>query len=116
VVWRKVLTHEFIELDELHILIQITMGWENCHFYDFNINNKIYTDTESALEMNALTTEGVQLCDVLGGAKEFIYTYDFGDNWVHEIKISRILEHDPRMNYPACIAGKKSEEKNELLA
>jgi hypothetical protein len=26
-VWRKILTHEFIALDELHMLIQITMGW-----------------------------------------------------------------------------------------
>lgn len=138
-VWRKILTHEFIELDELHMLIQITMGWENRHLYDFNINNKIYTDSESAFEMNAMAADGLQLCDVLEDAKKFIYTYDFGDNWVHEIKISKIIDHDPRMNYPACtagenacppedcggipgfgnlksiLAGKESEEKNELL-
>lgn len=138
-VWRKVLAHEFIELNELHILIQITMGWENRHLYNFKINNKTYTDSESVLEMNALAVDGLQLCDLLGDAKKFIYTYDFGDGWVHEIKISKILDHDPRMNYPACVAGenacppedcggghgfedlksilagKESEEKDELL-
>jgi len=138
-VWRKILTHEFIALDELHMLIQITMGWEDSHLYDFKINKKTYTDSESAEEMNTLAVNGVQLCDVLSDTKKFIYTYDFGDSWVHEIKISKILDHDPRMNYPACIAGenacppedcggipgfeelkstlagKESQEKDELL-
>jgi hypothetical protein len=138
-VWRKILTHEFIALDELHMLIQITMGWENSHLFDFRINKKIYADRESALEMNTLPMDGLQLCDVLGDTKKFIYTYDFGDGWVHEIKVSKTLDHDPRMNYPACIggenacppedcggipgfedlkstlAGKESQEKDELL-
>lgn len=89
--------------------------------------------------MNTLAADGLQLCDVLGDTKKFIYNYDFGDSWAHEIKISKILDHDPRMNYPACIAGenacppedcggipgfedlkstlagKESEEKDELL-
>jgi hypothetical protein len=138
-VWRKVLAHEFIGLDELHMLIQIKMGWENRHLYDFKINKKIYTDNESALEMKTLAVDGLLLSDVLGDANKFIYTYDFGDGWVHEIKVSKILDHDPRMNYPVCIAGenacppedcggvhrfeklkptlvgKESEEKDELL-
>ena len=39
-VWRKVLVHDFIELEELNLLIQICMGWENCHLHDFVINKK----------------------------------------------------------------------------
>ncbi len=58
-VWRKILAHEFIALDELHILIQITMGWENSHLYDFKINKKTYTDRESSEEMNTLAVDAV---------------------------------------------------------
>lgn len=104
-VWRKVLVHDLIELDDLHMLIQIAMGWENSHLYDFKINKKTYTDRESATEINALVADGLQLCDVLGETKKFSYTYDFGDGWHHEVTVSKVLEHDPRMKYPVCIAG-----------
>jgi hypothetical protein len=138
-VWRKVLAHEFIELPELHMLIQMSMGWEARHLYSFEINKKTYSDGESATEMNNLDDEGVLLSDALGNTKKFIYTYDFGDHWVHQVEINQELDHDPRMNYPICIggenacppedcggiggfeqlkvtlAGKDSKEKNEML-
>jgi hypothetical protein len=105
-VWRKVLVHEFIELYELHMLIQISMGWENRHLYSFKINEKSYSDGESAAELkNTFEAEGTLLSDALGGSKKFTYVYDFGDNWVHEVEITNTLEHDPRMQYPVCIGG-----------
>lgn len=105
-VWRKVLAHEIIQLDELHLLIQMTMGWKDSHLYSFLINGKTYSgDEEFASEIDAETAEGVLLCDVLGSTKVFQYTYDFGDNWVHYIEIKQVLEHDPRLNYPVCIGG-----------
>ena len=36
-----------------------------------------------------------------------IYTYDFGDNWEHEIKIIDILERE-KIKYPKCIDGKRN--------
>ena len=107
-VWRKVLVHDFITLDELHILIQASMGWENRHLYDFNINNKTYTDEESAIEMNSLVADGVELRDILGDTKKFTYTYDFGDDWKHDIEITSILENDKKMLYPVCIGGENA--------
>lgn len=138
-VWRKVLVHNIIELYELHMLIQMTMGWENRHLFSFEINGKTYSDAETALEMDDLDAEGVILCDVIGTSKKFSYTYDFGDDWLHEIEITNTLEHDPCLNYPVCIdgenacppedcggphafeelkktlSGKESQKKNELL-
>ena len=108
VVWRKVLAHEFIKLSELHMLIQMAMGWSASHLFSFEINDKSYTDSESADEMNMTDAEGVNLSDVLGTEKKFSYTYDFGDNWVHEIEITNILKHDPRMNYPVCVGGENA--------
>lgn len=109
VVWRRVLVHEFIELSELHILIQMVMGWQNTHLYAFEINGKSYSDEESAEEMrNTFVADGTMLGDVLDNKKNFTYIYDFGDNWVHEIKITKTLETDPRMQYPACVGGENA--------
>lgn len=108
-VWRSFLAHDFIELSELHMLIQMTMGWENSHLYEFKINGKSYSDAESSEEMdNYLDADGTLLCDVLTDSTEFEYIYDFGDGWQHKVEIVKSLEHDPRMNYPTCIGGENA--------
>lgn len=35
---RKVLVPSDIQMDELHLVIQVAMGWENAHLYQFNNN------------------------------------------------------------------------------
>lgn len=138
-VWRKVLAHEFIELSELHMLIQMSMGWDAKHLFSFEIDGKEFTDAESAEEMDMISSDETMLCDVISSTKKFTYVYDFGDNWIHDIEITKTFENDDRLNYPACIdgenacppedcggingfeglkrilAGKDSEEKDEML-
>lgn len=109
VVWRKFLAHEIIELEDLHMLIQITMGWNDAHLFGFEIDGKFYSDSESAIEMdNTIDVFGLELRDVLNDTKKFKYTYDFGDGWRHQVEITNVLDHDPRMNYPVCIGGENA--------
>ena len=103
-VWRKVLAHEFIELNELHLLIQMSMGWKDYNLYSFEVDGKTYMADEDS----NLIENDVQLMDILGDTKKFTYTYDFGDDWLHEIEITKILTHDPRINYPVCIGGENA--------
>lgn len=35
-----------------------------------------------------------------------LYTYDFGDNWDHDIVLEKILEPEPHTLYPLCIKAK----------
>ncbi len=35
----------------------------------------------------------------------FVYAYDFGDNWRHDIVVAGIGKLDKRLTYPLCIAG-----------
>ena len=39
-VWRKFLVHEIIPLAEIHMLIQLTMGWNDKHSYEFKFKDK----------------------------------------------------------------------------
>jgi hypothetical protein len=34
------------------------------------------------------------------------YTYEFGDDWEHDIQLEAILPGEPGKNYPSCLAGK----------
>ncbi len=107
-VWRTVLVHDFIELSELHMLIQMSMGWDAKHLYEFKINNVSYLDEEGLDGGIHSKTEGVLLSEVLGSTKKFTYIYDFGDGWQHDVEILRALKHDPKINYPVCIDGENA--------
>lgn len=131
-VWRRFLAHEIINLDELHMLIQMTMGWEASHLYEFTFGNKKYAAPIHADDSEAENAEDVSLRDVLkdvlGDVRKFSYLYDFGDGWSHEIEITNTFDHDPSRKYPVCIAGENAcppedcggppgfEELKEILA
>jgi len=36
------------------------------------------------------------------------YTYDFGDDWVHDIVVEKVLDPDPSTTYPRCTGGKRA--------
>ena len=40
--------------------------------------------------------------------ERFTYEYDFGDLWVHDLRIEATLPLDPKRVYPVCIAGRRA--------
>jgi hypothetical protein len=85
------------------------MGWENRHLFEFNINGlrigEPHEDDEGwgGKLIDSLT---VPLASMIKTTKEkFTYTYDFGDDWVHMIKVEKFLPKDEKVNYSVCIGG-----------
>lgn len=111
-VFRRVLVHDVISLLELHVLIQMVMGWMDYPSFQFQIAGAKFPSIDGieAKDMEWVFDElqGILLRDVLGDVKEFSYTYDFGDCWRHQIQILRELKSEPYMNYPACIGGENA--------
>ena len=42
------------------------------------------------------------------GETVITYTYDFGDDWVHTIRITDIRQGEPGIGYPRYIAGERN--------
>jgi hypothetical protein len=40
--------------------------------------------------------------------ERFTYEYDFGDLWIHDLRIEATLPLDPKRVYPVCIAGQRA--------
>ena len=38
----------------------------------------------------------------------FLYIYDMGDSWEHDILVEKILPADPRVRYSVCLTGKRN--------
>jgi len=104
-VWRRIAVPGGYTLDRLHRVIQLAMGWQDCHLHSFEITGVQYgvPDPDGLLEMrDELDT---RLDSVAGKDARFTYTYDFGDWWEHEILVEDVLVSAPDERYPVCVAG-----------
>ena len=104
-IWRRLLVSSNTTLVKLHEIIQIAMGWENYHLWTFSINDREYGHAYGAgLDRDTYETTLSELGLRVG--ERFLYAYDFGDYWQHEIRLEKVLEPEPGKHYPLCTDGK----------
>ena len=98
-----------VKLDRLHRVLQSAMGWTNSHLHLFQVGKTIYGQPDpelDALGHETLDERRYALAEIAPRAKQkFIYEYDFGDGWEHEIVVEAILPSDPGFKHPLCLAG-----------
>jgi len=109
-IWRRVQVRGNSDLKQLHDIIQVLFGWEGYHLHMFEINGVSFTDDrESRMELEMRDENRMRLDRLnLQEGMKFTYTYDFGDDWVHDIKVEKILPADPTGAYPVCLKGKRA--------
>ncbi len=110
VIWRRLQIPGQATLRGLHLALQISMGWTESHMHDFRIGNECYTSIQNDgfAQDQEKDERQFRLFDVLKhkGAR-FYYTYDFGDDWAHEIVVEDISDWKPGVQYPRCIDGER---------
>jgi Plasmid pRiA4b ORF-3-like protein len=111
-IWRQILITKETTFFELHHIIQIAMGWDNYHMFEFDLEGYRIGEIDEEEKNNGYGSDQVSDCrevtlgDLITQQKEIInYLYDFGDNWRHEIKVERFLNIDNATLYPTCIGG-----------
>jgi hypothetical protein len=111
-IWRRIIVDGETPFDELHELLQISMGWESAHLYEYQIGSMRICDFE--LVKPEISDELIQECmdttldDLqLQPKSKFFYHYDFGDSWIHKIVVEKISSDGPEeWFHPKCLAGK----------
>lgn len=112
-IWRRLLIPADIPLQDFHKVIQTSMGWWNYHLHQFMKDGKYYLEKTEYDdfwdEMVHVDYSELKLCDLLKKENDKIgYEYDFGDGWLHDIVLEKILDQDSGVNYPQCVAGKRN--------
>jgi Plasmid pRiA4b ORF-3-like protein len=106
-VWRRLLVRSDSTIADLHYTIQIAIGWSDVHLNRFHIHGQdfgVYHDGGISFSDNP---EKVLLSAFGFRTRErFLYEYDFGDEWLHEVRIEKRLPLNPKKTYPVCIDGK----------
>ncbi len=106
-IWRRLLVPGDISLTRLHATILAAFGWHGGHMHVFET---AYGDFGRAdRELGHRADGSVTLEQVAPGVKDKVrYTYDFGDDWVHDIVVEKVLAPDSAMVYPRCTGGKRA--------
>lgn len=98
-IWRRVLVPSNLTFDQFHLVIQNLFEWQNYHLYDFRFGNTIIevpSEEESFFDIFS-NRESLDSFDERIGewfAQEgdrCTYTYDFGDDWEHTIKLEKVF-------------------------
>ncbi|MBN1338182.1 MAG: plasmid pRiA4b ORF-3 family protein [Bacteroidales bacterium] len=112
-IWRRLLIPSDNFLKDFHNIIQIAMGWEDAHLHQFVKEGIFYgikypDDDWWEDEINVdYKKKKLRVADLLKVEKEkIIYEYDFGDSWMHEILLEKILPADKDFKHPVCTGGK----------
>ena len=96
-------------LQALHEAIQWSMGWTFSHLWEFEIGDRSYSDPafrEFEVEPVLYSAKGIRLGTVIArGVDRFVYIYDFGDYWCHDVFVEEVRDGDPDMEYPAFVEG-----------
>ncbi|HVP45418.1 MAG TPA: plasmid pRiA4b ORF-3 family protein [Bryobacteraceae bacterium] len=111
-IWRRLRVPANLTLEVLHDVLQLAMGWEDCHMHDFRIGQQRFgTPDPMEREFGGPRTASertARLFQVLGRAGiKAVYTYDFGDSWEHKIVVEKRLAPEPGRAYPVCLAGER---------
>jgi Plasmid pRiA4b ORF-3-like protein len=105
-VWRRVQLRADTRLDELHDILQAALGWENYHLHAFSFGEEEFGPRDPELNLDFSDERQVTLGELTDIGARFRYTYDFGDNWEHEILVEDLLDPDPDTHYPILVAAK----------
>jgi hypothetical protein len=109
-IWRRLVVRGDLRLDRLHDVIQIAMGWTDSHLHQFVLGRTFYGEPDpGGFGTETLNEKRYTVADLAPAAKsKFIYEYDFGDNWQHEVKVEKILPPDADYKRPLCLAGENA--------
>jgi hypothetical protein len=100
-VWRRLLVPAETSLRELHGIIQVAMGWEGIHLFQFHLRAVRYGSLELAAASPEATLERFRLRT----GSRFAYEYDLNLPWRHEVRVEQQLGRKPEGHYPHCIDG-----------
>jgi len=114
-IFRRVLVRGNTTLAELYHVFQVVMGWENGHLHCFKLWGKEYRIPYAGCIYFADDPRRVHLGDFPWRANDkFTYTYDFGDYWLHQVRVEQVLPPTTLPAHPVCVSGRRACPPEEV--
>jgi hypothetical protein len=108
-IWRRVQVPGSFSLDRLHEVLQFAFGWLDYHLYAFRVGERRFEAPDPEAEGEDST--GVSLRDLgLKKGDRLRYVYDFGDHWVHDLVVEKVVRSGAREwgELPLLLGGERA--------
>ncbi|MDN5859846.1 MAG: plasmid pRiA4b ORF-3 family protein, partial [Pseudonocardia sp.] len=114
--WRRLELASDMLLSELHPVLQVAFGWTDSHLHRFSSGTSIYDRSVEAYLMPYEVEEGeagvpeaeVRLDELLVDVGDRLtYGYDFGDDWMHAVRLEAVLPRGASAPRAVCTAGRR---------
>jgi len=117
-IWRELLIPAAYSFWDLHVAIQDSLGWLDYHLHEFRFGSGERGDqvligipSDEAWENAPEVLPGweipvIEYLSQPGDQAE--YEYDFGDGWLHAVKLISVEPRLKGTRYPQCVAGERA--------
>jgi len=121
-IWRTIIVPSNITFFKLHKIIQAAFNWQDYHVFNFDFEDTVVCLPDSEYAPGEFYGEGVEelnakkikIDQLFTEGKRFIYEYDLGDSWRHEIVIEEILEADQDVKSSRCLDGERHRPPEDV--
>jgi yecA family protein len=111
-IWRRIQVPGNFTLEQLHEVIQLCMGWTDSHLHQFLIDRTCYClpDEDDLWQTSRPKNEAKYTLHSLAKKiqPQFQYIYDFGDDWMHQITVEKVLALHEGASLPLLITGRRA--------
>jgi hypothetical protein len=95
-IWRRLLVRSDSTVAQLHEALQVAFGWDVQHLNRFEIRGREYAVYREGGGMIGIDARRVRLDGLsLRRLERFVYEYDFGDGWIHDLRLEATIENRP---------------------
>lgn len=106
-IWRRLEVPSGSTLEQLHHIIQTAFGWEDYHMWVFQTPAGDYGLADRELGHRNAASQRLAKAAPRPGTR-LTYTYDFGDDWEHDLLIEAVTDAEPGTAYPHCLTGRRA--------
>jgi hypothetical protein len=108
-IWRRIQVADTILLPHLHGILQLAMGWTNSHLHSFQAGKATFAEPSPDDFSPVIDYRSVRLNQIAPPVKDcFVYLYDFGDIWEHDVVVEEILPIEKGTRYPHSLDGQRA--------
>ena len=105
-IWREVDAPLASTLRALHGIIQVSLGWNDSHLFEFRAGGRRYGRPHPDFGFKVYSAKNIRVQPLVDrGIRNFTCLYDFGDYWKHDIAVTELLAGKPHVEYPAFVDG-----------
>jgi Plasmid pRiA4b ORF-3-like protein len=94
-----------IRVHDLHAIIQAAVGWTDTHLWLFRAKGMYWGVPDPDYPDDTIPASRTWLLDMVAdiGTYRFKYVYDFGDRWMHTVKITKPMPTVAGVDYPLLL-------------